>query len=68
MTSEPVSVVIGGRSRRVVAWAGPWPLIERWWDERRRRRLARLQVVLEDGSAHLLAVEHQRWHLMGTHG
>ena len=67
MTSEPVSVVIGGRSRRVVAWAGPWPLIERWWDERRRRRLARLQVVLGDGSAHLLAVEHQRWHLMGTH-
>ena len=68
MTSDPVCVVIGGRSHRVVAWAGPWPLIERWWDERRRRRLARLQVVLEDGSAHLLAVEHQRWHLMGTHG
>ena len=67
MTSDPVCVVIGGQSCRVVAWAGPWPLIERWWDDRRRRRLARLQVVLEDGSAHLLAVERQRWHLMGTH-
>ena len=67
ITADPAVVVINGRAQRVVAWAGPWPLIDRWWDERRRRRLARLQIVLEDGSAHLLAIEHRRWHLMGSH-
>jgi protein ImuB len=67
LNADPDVVVIGGRRRRVVAWAGPWPLLDRWWDRRGRRRLARLQVVLDDGSAHLLAVEQRRWSLMGTH-
>jgi protein ImuB len=30
--------------RAVAAWAGPWPLEERWWDAGGRRR-ARLQVL-----------------------
>ena len=67
LNADPDVVAIGGRRRRVVAWAGPWPLLDRWWDRRGRRRLARLQVVLDDGSAHLLAVEQRRWSLMGTH-
>lgn len=48
----------GGR-RRVVSWAGPWPVDERWWD--RRRRYARLQVVTQDGAALLLVLESGRW-------
>lgn len=32
LTAEPRRVVTGGgRSRPVAAWAGPWPLDERWW-------------------------------------
>lgn len=51
----------------VVAWAGPWPAEERWWDMERARRRARVQVVLADGTAHLLAVEDGTWHLEGTY-
>jgi len=50
----------------VVWWAGPWPVTERWW-EPRRRRLARLQVVFDDGTAHLLAVERRRWSIVGSY-
>ena len=51
----------------VVGWAGPWPAEERWWDPDRSRRRARVQVVLADGTAHLLALEHGTWHLEGTY-
>lgn len=67
VNAEPAVVVIGGRRHQVVLWAGPWPLLERWWDQRHRRRMARLQVVLDDGRAHLLVVEQQRWSLMGSY-
>ena len=50
-----------GRSRAVVDWAGPWPLDERWWHPRSRRRQARFQLVLDDGSAHLCVLEAGRW-------
>ena len=50
-----------GHSRTVVAWAGPWPLDERWWRPSARRRQARFQLVLDDGSAHLCALETGRW-------
>ncbi len=51
--------VDGGPWQRVVAWAGPWPVTERWWSVRRRR--ARLQVVTEDGVARLLCTERAQW-------
>ena len=50
-----------GRNRMVVDWAGPWPLDERWWHPRFRRRQARFQLVLDDGSAHLCVLEAGRW-------
>ncbi len=33
------------RVQRIIAWAGPWPLEERWWDVQVARRQARLQVT-----------------------
>jgi protein ImuB len=50
-----------GRQRKVTGWAGPWPVEERWWDPSLHRRQARMQVELEDGSAHVLALERGRW-------
>lgn len=47
--------------RPVSAWAGPWPVSERWWDADERRTYARFQVVDADGDAWLLRVEHGRW-------
>ncbi|MCS5733293.1 DNA polymerase Y family protein [Herbiconiux daphne] len=47
--------------RPLEAWAGPWPVYERWWDSDKRRRLDRFQVVDADGMAWLLALEGQVW-------
>ena len=43
----------------IAAWAGPWPVTERWWSVRRRR--ARVQVVTADGAARLLCTERGQW-------
>lgn len=48
------------------AWAGPWPLEERWWDSGGRRR-ARFQVCTTDGGAYLLAREGRRWWVEATY-
>ncbi len=45
----------------VTAWAGPWPVDERWWDRPRQRRRARFQVVDAAGTARLLSVEAGAW-------
>lgn len=45
----------------IEAWAGPWPVDERWWDPLAARRLARFQVVGADGRAWLMAVENGVW-------
>jgi hypothetical protein len=49
----------GGPWQSVAAWAGPWPVTERWWSVRRRR--ARVQVVTTDGAARLLCTERGEW-------
>ncbi|MCM3504765.1 MULTISPECIES: DNA polymerase Y family protein [unclassified Curtobacterium] len=50
----------GGRFASVTAWAGPWPLVVRWW-EAGGRRLHRLQVVDDDGRAWYLVLADHRW-------
>lgn len=68
LTAVPATVRIdGGRPRRVVGWAGPWPAHQRWWEPTRHHRRARLQVILDDGTAHLVVAEHQRWWLTATY-
>ena len=67
--SAPPAVLcrVDGRTSRITAWAGPWPLDERWWDRAARRRQARFQLVLDDGTAHLCAVEGGRWQREATY-
>ncbi len=74
LSSEPAIVCldlvanVGKQIRnRVVAWAGPWPTEERWWDEGTHRRRARLQLELDDGSAHVVVIEHGQWWLEATY-
>jgi protein ImuB len=57
LTGEPVRL----NDEPIVAWAGPWPVDERWWDPPAHRRRARLQVVVESGAAYLVAVEGGQW-------
>ncbi len=51
----------------IAAWAGPWLVDERWWDPARRRRLARVQLLTDDGRAHLAALEGGQWWLAATY-
>lgn len=72
VSAEPalLSMSAGTRSagtRSIAAWAGPWPLEDRWWDPVNQRRRARLQVVLDDGTAHLLVIEDRHWWLEATY-
>jgi protein ImuB len=56
VTAPPARVAVGDRpARDVLAWAGPWPVEERWWDAAGARRRARFQVLVapapDDGPA-----------------
>jgi protein ImuB len=59
--------IAGGRWTVITAWAGPWPVDERWWDPSVHRRLARLQVVTADGAAHLLKRSGGAWWVEATY-
>lgn len=54
------------RGELVAAWAGPWPITERWWDVDGRRG-AYLQVVPRQGPALLLVVRRGRWFVEGVY-
>jgi protein ImuB len=53
----------GGPWLAITAWAGPWPVAERWWRPQAARRRARFQLVTEDGAAWLAAVQDGRWQI-----
>lgn len=46
---------------RILSWAGPWPLAERWWEPAAAVRRVRFQAVTEDGRAWLLTVRDGHW-------
>ena len=62
LSAAPARLVIGREPpRRITAWAGPWPLSERWWDPGAARRRARFQLATDDGRAWLAVVRGSRW-------
>lgn len=62
ISAPPAVLVTPGRAAtRVEAWAGPWPLEERWWDAAAAVRLHRMQAACADGSAWLLAHDAHGW-------
>jgi nucleotidyltransferase/DNA polymerase involved in DNA repair len=65
LSATPVVAVLSRTRREVVWFAGPWPIVERWWAAARRR--AHLQVVLDTGEAALLVAESGRWWLTGIY-
>lgn len=65
--AEPAVLAVGGARHAVTAWAGPWPVEQAWWDPRRARRIARLEVLTDDGVARLVGAEHRRWWVLGEH-
>ncbi|WP_394551859.1 hypothetical protein ACDF64_13380 [Agromyces sp. MMS24-JH15] len=62
VSAGPSSFAVeGGEPARVRAWAGPWPVVERWWDPDRARRVHRFQVVDDVGCAWLLVRDDLGW-------
>jgi protein ImuB len=67
ISAPPAALAIEGLpSAQVMAWAGPWPLEERWWEAGGRRR-ARLQLILAGGEAYLVSRESGRWWVEATY-
>jgi protein ImuB len=68
LTGDPALLAVDDRPPRpVTKWAGPWPVLQAWWDPARQRRVARLQLVTDDGSAYLAIAERQRWWVVATY-
>jgi protein ImuB len=51
----------------IAAWAGPWPVDERWWAPEESSRRVRFQVRLADGRAYLLVLEAGAWTVRGVY-
>ncbi|MEY4174763.1 MAG: hypothetical protein RI900_1928, partial [Actinomycetota bacterium] len=60
-SADPAVVRLDSVRHEVCAWAGPWPVDERWWDPARSRRVARLQLLTAEGRLLLACVERGRW-------
>jgi len=66
LSAAPHTMVLAQGVRRQVRWsAGPWPMVERWWQAPRRR--AHLQVLLDSGEAFLVSTESGAWWLTGIY-
>jgi protein ImuB len=66
-TVHPVPVPAAAAWSEVAAWAGPWPVDERWWDGAAHRRRSRWQVITAGGTAYLLSQEGDRWAVEATY-
>lgn len=65
LSAAPAVVEVDGASRSVTAWAGPWPVDERWWEIARRRR-ARFQLAVGE-EVYLVALDRGRFILEGKY-
>ena len=52
---------VAGKPLRIVRWAGPWPIAERWWDAKRSTRSVRFQCVIDTGIAYMLLCSAGQW-------
>jgi protein ImuB len=68
LSAPPSRLRVGGGGWvAIAAWAGPWPVDERWWDPGAHRRLVRLQVTTGEGAARLLKLTGGRWWVEATY-
>jgi len=60
LSGEPRRVRLGAEQHVVTGWAGPWPVVERWWTSE-GRRVAYVQVVTATGTGLLLGYQQGAW-------
>ncbi|MFP7760412.1 DNA polymerase Y family protein [Marisediminicola sp. LYQ85] len=61
ISAAPSGFSTGGEFRPITAWAGPWPVEQRWWAAESPVRSNRFQMVDDTGLAWLLINEGDRW-------
>jgi len=62
LSAAPALLAVeGGPACPVTAWAGPWPVTQRWWDPPRSCRQARFQLRTDDGRAWLAVLQEGHW-------
>lgn len=54
------------RETPVTGWAGPWPVVQRWWSAEPRRQVF-LQALMADGQAVLMALRDGVWTVEGRY-
>ena len=69
LVSAAPAVIVSqtGTRRELTAWAGPWPLEERWWDPAAARVAHRVQAVDATGCAWLLVLDGEGWWAEGRY-
>ncbi len=72
LSAPPAQMLSGsgtgpGARRSITAWAGPWPLEERWWDAAAARSAHRFQAVDGEGIAWLLVLDGDGWWAEGRY-
>nr|WP_245563499.1 DNA polymerase Y family protein [Longispora albida] len=61
ISAPPAAIQWGPGRHRVAEWAGPWPVDENWWEPEIASRVARCQLVLDDGRAILTVLASGNW-------
>jgi protein ImuB len=71
LTTTPAFVSVAGYRYTVEGVAGPWPVEERWWDSRRRRRCVRMQMLVRTQRntvrVFLLSLENSEWKVLARY-
>lgn len=60
LSAEPATLHRGQATHVVDGWAGPWPVVQRWWGPHPERAVY-LQAVTDEGHALLLALRGGAW-------
>lgn len=55
LSAAPRWILSGQSERQITAWAGPWPVMERWWDAAHSRFHHRIQLLDERGVGWLVS-------------
>ncbi|WP_025347370.1 DNA polymerase Y family protein [Nocardia nova] len=67
-TAEPAVLHWGNRSWRIIGWAGPWLVDERWWGTGDSGETVRAQILLDEQERALLLLGYEQvWHVEGLY-
>ncbi|MCW2780838.1 MAG: hypothetical protein JWR35_1287 [Marmoricola sp.] len=62
LSGTPTWLCLSGTHRsRITAWAGPWPVRQRWWRTAKQQQLSRFQLIDEQTQAWLVLTDGSQW-------